>query len=432
MGYDGKRYVYMFGGMGNESGDQTVGRTYYYDLHRLDTRTNKLAKLWNANFGNNARLVFSKNMIIESKYFYTLGYREYLSDTYLKLYRFNIKDGSWQELGDSIPVHSDRIESEANLYYDKLMHCFVATMMEYKDSKMSTFKAYTLNSPVLSETAFAEASKIPSKGWAKWMVAIATLLIIAILAARPFTKRYKQETDSVVIEDVDDDMELPRNNSIYLFGDFLVYDRKGTDISYMFTNKLRIILCLLLQYYDEGGISSQHLGNLVWGDKAPEKIKNSRSVAINHLRRVLDEIDGIRLVYSAGKFRLECQEPFYCDYLQLDAIIKTDKHTDDGRKEFLSILKRGKFLSGSTSPLLDSFKSAMENKLLPALRANLQKAVSDNDTKAILHYTQAIFNIDPADKDAYEIQMRTLKKSGQTLASLEAEFRVKEAAKDEE
>lgn len=433
LGYDGKRYVYMFGGMGNESGDQTVGRVYYYDLHRLDTRTNKLTKLWDAKVPQDARLVFSKGMVIEGKYFYTLGYSEYLSDTYLKLYRFCIKSGSWQVLGDSIPIHSDRIESEANLYYDKLLRRFIATMMEYKDSKRSTFKAYIINSPALSEAEFKEASKIPNNNIAGMtFLAIVVLAILAIAVFFIFFKKEHQNKNIIEDDSTDDNKILPRKNSIYLFGEFLACDRKGNDISYMFTGKLKIILCLILQYNGDGGISSQHLGNLVWGDKSPEKIKNSRSVAINHLRKVLAEMDDVSLIYSSGKFRLEYQRNFYCDYLYINDLIDEGVDTDETRREFLEVLKRGKFLLGSNSPLLDSFKSSLEDKLIPALKAMLRKAVNDNNSKAILMCTQAIFHIDPTDEEAYQIQMKTLKKTGQTLAALEAQIRFKEAAKDEE
>ncbi len=38
--------VYVFGGMGNESGEQTVGRKYYYDLYKIDLGTKQVSKLW--------------------------------------------------------------------------------------------------------------------------------------------------------------------------------------------------------------------------------------------------------------------------------------------------------------------------------------------------------------------------------------------------
>ena len=47
LGYSKKDdNVYIFGGMGNESGEQIVGRHYFYDLHRLDLQTNHSELIW--------------------------------------------------------------------------------------------------------------------------------------------------------------------------------------------------------------------------------------------------------------------------------------------------------------------------------------------------------------------------------------------------
>ena len=85
-------------------------------------------------------------------------------------------------------------------------------------------------------------------------------------------------------------------NSMYLFGDFSVFDRSGRNISYMFSLRIKQIFCLILRYSDADGISSKQLSDLIWPDKPKDKVKNSRGVAINHLRKILKELDGIELV----------------------------------------------------------------------------------------------------------------------------------------
>lgn len=42
---DGK-HAYLYGGKGNEAGDQNVGIRYYYDLYRLDLEKRRIDKLW--------------------------------------------------------------------------------------------------------------------------------------------------------------------------------------------------------------------------------------------------------------------------------------------------------------------------------------------------------------------------------------------------
>ena len=58
----------------------------------------------------------------DEKYIYALCYPEYLSDTYLQLYRLTVDDGTMKALGDSIPMRSEEIMTNANLYYNSLTH----------------------------------------------------------------------------------------------------------------------------------------------------------------------------------------------------------------------------------------------------------------------------------------------------------------------
>lgn len=76
-----------------------------------------------------------------------------------------------------------------------------------------------------------------------------------------------------------------------------------------------------LRYSDADGISSKQLSDLIWPDKPKDKVKNSRGVAINHLRKILKELDGIELVYEKGCFRFTLSSVFYCDYLRFMAIV---------------------------------------------------------------------------------------------------------------
>ncbi len=426
MGYDGNRYVYSFGGMGNESGDQTVGRRFFYDLHRLDTKTNKVVRLWDTNWDGQQNSVFVKGMVIKGNYFYTLGYSEFLSDSFLKLYRFSIKDGSYCQLGDSIPIHPDRIETDANLYYDGLLHKFIATVQEFKDEKNSVFHAYTIDDPVLSEQAFQTASAVPRTMW-PWYILIAILVSLAIFIVYNRYWYKKRKDDSVW--DLTVDVFQTVHDSLYLFGDFQAFDSKGRDMTFMFTDKLRQIVCLFLQYGPDG-IPSRRLGNMVWGDKSPEKIKNSRSVAINHLRKVFTEMSGVEIIYQNNNLVMKTQSPFYCDYLRLMELILSKDYLENGREEFLSIVNRGKFLSFTDNPSLDSFKSSTEEQILIILRDILHHAGNENNIPVILSCVKCIFNIDPVDEDSYQIQIKTLKKIGHNLDVVEAQLRFKNAYKE--
>lgn len=423
MGYDGQRYAYIFGGMGNESGDQTVGRRFFYDLHRYDTRTNRVEKVWNIDWKGHRDIVFSKSMVLTPDSFYTIGYSEFKSNSYIHLYRFSLRDGHFCQLGDSILIHPDRIETETSLYYDSLLHRFIVTVHEYKDERHNTLRAYSINAPAITEAVFESYEHDQAhSSWLPYTIALLAVIIATIVWL--FHRARHQRI--VVSNDSEPDTEGIQPNTLYLFGNFTACGRNGRDISYLFTDKLRVLFCLILQHSAEGGISSQQLGYEMWGDKTPEKIKNSKSVAINHLRRALKEFEGVTLVYEAGKFKLNIQpnshnelrtDPtFHCDYLSLLNLLNDDSTSlYERRSAILDIVCRGKFLALIDTPVLDTFKSNTEQLLLKPLTTLMNAAVEQSDYTSALHCVKCIFYIDPTNETAFHTQTRVLKRLGKTM-----------------
>lgn len=422
MGYDKSRYVYIFGGMGNESGDQTVGRRFFYDLHRLDTRTNKVEKLWDLDWGNRQNVVVARGMVIRGPYFYVLCYSEFLSDSWLKLYRFSLRDGSHQLLGDSIPIHPDRIETDANLYYDPLLRQFVATVLEFSNEKSSQLRAYAINDPVLTEAQFAQACKLPPNRWYPWLAVGALLLTGGGLLAFQRARRKRKQQLAQFSSRPEMEEEPQRPNSVCLFGEFTVHNRNNHDITYLFTDKLKQVFCLLLQYSDADGISSRRLGNVMWGEKPPEKIKNSRSVAINHLRKVLQELDGIEVVYRNGYFKLQMLPPLYCDYTELKAILAAGEAMER-RTEVLTILHRGKFLEFMNMPAMDSFKNETDERLVPTLTEIMKQSFSAQEYRVTIWCIEELFVIDPINERAFGCQQKVLKRMSKEFELQEARRR---------
>lgn len=423
MGYDGQRYAYIFGGMGNESGDQTVGRRFFYDLHRYDTRTNRVEKVWNIDWKHYRDIVFSKSMVLTRDSFYTIGYSEFKSNSYIHLYRFSLRDGHFCQLGDSILIHPDRIETETSLYYDSLLHRFIVTVHEYKDERHNTLRAYSINAPAITEAVFENYEHDQAhSSWLPYTIA----LLAAIVATIVWLFHRARHQRIIVSNDSEPETEGIQPNTLYLFGNFTACGRNGRDISYLFTDKLRVLFCLILQHSAEGGISSQQLGYEMWGDKTPEKIKNSKSVAINHLRRALKEFEGVTLVYEAGKFKLNIlptspnelrtAPAFHCDYLSLLDLLNDDSTSlYERRSAILDIVCRGKFLALIDTPVLDTFKSNTEQLLLKPLTTLMNAAVEQSDYTSALHCIKCIFYIDPTNETAFHTQTRVLKRLGKTM-----------------
>ncbi len=410
--------VYVFGGMGNESGEQTVGRKYNYDLYKIDLDTKHISKLWEIKWERDNVVPVRGMVLLDDSSFYTLCYPEHFSESLLKLYRFSLKDGTYEILGDSIPIRSDKITTNANLYYDSTLNNLYAVVQEFDDDISSDVKVYSLSFPPLTVQELASYSREKSNHTLA-VVILSSLFAIGIgflLYKKLQDKRLKSQnidvegdTRNVYIENNKTETTT-RSNSIYLFGDFTVRDRKNRDITYMFSAQLKQIFCLILQYSTtEDGIASQRLSNVLWPDKPTDKAKNSRGVTINHLRKVLTELDGIELIYDKGHFKIEHTEQFYCDYARCLQLISANE-IEGHRDELIEILSRGKFLYLSDHPSFDAFKEEMEKKLEPVLLLEMEKSFAADIYQTTIALAEAIFNIDPLNDAALTFQIKAMQK----------------------
>jgi hypothetical protein len=406
--------VYVFGGMGNESGEQSVGRKYYYDLHTIDLNTKRISKLWEIEWKQDNVVPVRGMVILDDSCFYTLCYPEHFTESHLRLYRFSLKDGSYEILGDSIPIFSDKITTNANLYYDSVLNNLYAVVQEFDDDISSDLKVYSLSFPPLTAQELANYSREKRN----YTLAIGILLFvstagIAYLLYKKRKTKYSDTDEAIPHVSASSEIEsgiTPKPSAIYLFGDFTVRDRNNRDITYMFSAQLKQIFCLILQYSTtENGIASQRLSNILWPDKPADKVKNSRGVTINHLRKVLSELDGIELIYDKGSFKIEQTEPFYCDYVRCMQIISANE-VEISRDELVEIVSRGKFLQLSDHALYDSFKEEMEKKLEPVLLLEMEKSFEAELYQTTIALAEAITNIDPLNDVALNFQIKAMQR----------------------
>ncbi|MCM1177028.1 MAG: DNA-binding transcriptional activator [Bacteroides sp.] len=397
------RYVYIFGGMGNESGEQIVGRHYYYDLHRIDTKTGKCERLWDLEW-KQPNIVPVRNMTISGDYMYTLCYPEHISDSQLHLYRFSISDGTFEMLDDPIQITSDKILTNANLWYDNDLKKLYASVQVFDDDIKSELNLYSLSFPPVFP-----GRKSHSSAW--WILTLAIALAAGCAAGGPILLRRKRKLEMQdsceAISEKKFFRQGIRGNSIYLFGDFMVFDKEGKDITLTFTKQQRQLLCLLLKYSDKDGISSKKLSNILWPDKDENKAKNSRGVAINNMRKLLKPIDGISLISNDAHFKLEYGPGFYCDYLELMELLSADS---PDKIRILEIISKGKFMTFMNEPVFDTFKEKVENSIAPILQKEIIIRYNSREYLAVTEIAEMIFNVDPLNEHALEFLIRSLRK----------------------
>ena len=408
--------------MGNESGDQVIGRRYFHDFYKVDLQEMRVQKLWDISEGQPNMVPAQDMVILNDSCFYVLRYPESVSNSFLHLYRFSVKDGSCHILGDSIPIYSDKIMTNARLYYNERQSRLFVTVQETRDDVSSKFSVYSLLFPSVSLEKYT-ANNGGGNASHVWL-----LLVVAVVAVAgggvwivckwcrnsgkcKDGKAVRQDKEQ--LSDVSDAkaekmaVDMGAANSMYLFGDFSVFDRNGRNISYMFSLRIKQIFCLILRYSDADGISSRQLSDLIWPDKPKDKVKNSRGVAINHLRKILKELDGIELVYEKGCFRFTLSSGFYCDYLRFKAIV-TENRIEECRQEFLHIVGRGKFVGFMDDPLFDGFKQDVECRLEVLVLQLMKEAFEAQDYAEAVSLAEAEFNIDPVNETALSCCLKSL------------------------
>jgi DNA-binding SARP family transcriptional activator len=411
--------LYLFGGTGNVSGNQLLGREYFYDLYRLDLQTNVLTKVWETPWHQENAVPVRGMVINNESFFYTLCYPEHFTESYLKLYRFSFENGDYTILGDSIPIYSDKINTNANLYYDKELNTLYAVIHEFDDDIQSDLHIYSLAFPPITEK---ELIKHPPTGkkndtWIIFLIVGAGILLgVGIVLFRPGRSKRKEshifDIGNTFNKSNHKQTVQPKANSIYLFGEFTVCNRNNRDITYMFSKKLKEAFCLLLQYSQEReGITSSSLSRLLWPEKPPQEVKNIRNVTLNRLRKILEELDGIELLYEKGMFALMQKAPIYCDYTRCMQIPSTNQR-DAEYQELIRIVTQGKFLENEDNPFYDSLKEKTEKRIEPLIIHAMERSYDKENWQTAIDLAQVAFHIDPMNETALNYMIRAMQKLG--------------------
>ena len=432
-----REHIYVFGGMGNESGEQSVGRNYLHDLYLLDRKQQSVRRLWQN--ASDHRLVVARDMILtpDEKYIYALCYPEYLSDTYLQLYRLTVDDGTMKALGDSIPMRSEEIMTNANLYYNSLTHEYYCTTTEFDKKGHTVIRTYVLSAPPVSLDeirSYGSRSSLEIR-WLWIMAGIGVLLLAGgVLFVRK--KRGKQrnavlESSSVLMSPPvgrepdksvqgketlakeDFESSLVRPNAVYLFGPFTVIDRNGRDITHLFSSRLRQVFIYILLHSTHNGVLSASLNEVFWPDKPDDKVKNLKGVTINQIRKNLAELDGVELVHDKGYFRLVFTD-CYCDYFRFHTL----KNAEEVENELGILLMRGKFLDGMDAGMMDHFKQKVEEFLSSFLPLEIERLYQQHKYDAVIRFCNVLFRVDPVNELALAYGMHALNHTGSSQEAI--------------
>ena len=396
--------IYLFGGMGNQSGDHIVGRQYMYDFFVIDPETFESKKVWTLPKQKINKVPVRNMALPGDSYFYTLLYPESYTETELQLYRFSLQDGQMSLFADAIPMNSDRILTNANLYYDSQLQILIALLEETTNDLDSKVTVYTLSFPPLKRDFSTVTRERIRKGTGLLFVFLLMGVTIALIKRKNRHGRKRKAN----IPDTALQPLKPVANSICLFGTFSAYDAKGDDITADFPERIRQLLLLII-HGQKTGVSSKSLRALLWPDKDEMHAKNLRGVTMNKLRKALSLMDGVSIEFKDGHFILQYREPFSCDYLRFQQILQSEQPDMD---TLIRLLSRGKFLLGETDPMFDYMKDSFDRQVQPVMQREMKRRVGMKEYNNAILCANILFLVDPLDDEALAGKIRALQLLG--------------------
>ena len=427
MTHIGDQNLLLFGGQGNETGEQSIGKTYYYDCYKINLKTNNIQKLWDVK-QENTKMVSARNMVLskDSASFYTIGYSEYNPSTFLQLYNYSIKDGSHKIFGDSIPMISEKIRTNANLYLNNSTNQFFCVTQEFEEDGSNKINIYSLNDqPVSKDNIYIIEKKSSSN-------IVFTLIILLFMSGVLYYLKYlnkkrkkkknefKAQVQNILKPQKRNTIEI-KSNATFLFGSFKIIDKNKKDISYLFSPKIRQLFLLLLFSSKQKGVSgltSERIHSTLWPDSTPQKAKNLKNVIISQLRNILKDVDGLELIYSKSRFFMEIEDEFYCDYFnfstQLESL-RDDLLDYNSLNELTNLISPGKFLLSINDECFDKIKKNFEYEILKIIPNQLKRMYTNKDYSPIIPLTEILFNIDSLNETAFYYRIHTLHNMDLTL-----------------
>ena len=422
----------LFGGFGNETGRQEYGGHNLYDLYVLNLKQKTITRLWSIKEAPKMEFIPCNNLILskDKKYFYTLCYAHHIPKTVGYLYRFNLQNGTYEVVSDSIGFTSEDMNTSVNLFYNYRMNEFYAIIRDLSEENENRVHIYSLLSPPITKVQLD--SSVHSQKPQGWMIIMSAAILIILLAAGIYIlwrfiyrkkkatreKRMYKNIPSTYKNEQREDRKQ-KQSAVYVFGIFTVYDRKGMDISYRFSMKLRALFSLiLLNTKDETGIATENLSLSLWPEKDLNGGKNIRGVTINRLRGILEDIDGISLVHQNHQWFFVFEEPFYCDWLEYTNILQMLRKTEEQEQynalmdQLIAIIRNEIFLVNVQDRGIDNYKSKEEEKLGQLLREHIIRLYDSKQYQKVILTASSFFSNDPLNEKILNICIKSYNKLG--------------------
>ena len=443
----GNQLHYLFGGLGNKDGEQVLGVQNFYDLYSLDFNHLKSKKIWEL---EDKSLVFipRSQMIVEpsDSSFYVLCNQSDKQDAALCLYKFSLKEPSFEIVSDSLPSDFYTISDNAFLFKnDRLgeLYCVVRSTQDKKSESQVTI--YKLNYPPTRLTV--KATNATGKMSLRLLIISVCLILSSAFAFLFFKFRKSKGTAAIEYADAKDEMTAvftskseyprqvipqivpleekeadeplsvertveyvrPRTNAIWLIGKFAIFDQKGRNITHLCSSKIKSLFFLIfLSSLNDDGINSDELSDVLWPGMDKTRTKNNRSVTMNHLRKIFEDMEGISLVHEDRNWKISFDQSVYIDLVDLN---KKKEDMATHAKDIIGLYALGNIIQDDKIAELDKYKGGFESEAVELLNAfgqeffNKQQYTICNEIAGIIHT-----HYDELNESALQLKLAALSK----------------------
>ena len=189
----------IYGGVGNLSGEEHIGKKYFNDLYEVDLENKVIHKKWSKK-SKSFDSASSENLVLSSdkESFYQTSFAENILNTTVKLKKVNIETGELILMGDSISFRTNKFPNEIDFYQLKNNNRLVLYKKEFLDNMMRSSKVsiYTLEfEPVTFEEFNKGQAKFISFNNNQLIIYISILAILILFSVFYFKKFYKRSKE---------------------------------------------------------------------------------------------------------------------------------------------------------------------------------------------------------------------------------------------
>ncbi len=408
--------IYVLGGYGSATGSQMINPKNIYSMMRFTTKDKTFKKLYDLE--NPAEdFAFASSLILDdhSKAYYGLVFPNRIYNSSLRLITGSLNDSGYKQIGSPIPYSFHDIYSFADLFYSPESKRFTAVTLLRSKKNQTKVSVYILDGPPLE---FLKSTPPAKRNFSPLLIIFALSIVLLggglwfYLRGRTGHKAADNETKP---EKDHPKPTLATTNAIFLFGDFQIFDREGTDITRLFTPLLKeLFLLLLVNSVKNGrGLNAEKLDEILWFGRDEKSVRNNRSVNIAKLKAILESIEHCRLLKEAGYWKIEFDyDTWSIDYhIYLNLIEAKRKLDQEQIKLLFEFTRRGNFLSNHHYEWLDKFKSEVSNEVIDAflIYANLTKP---NNPEFLIQIASFIFHYDSVNEEAMIIKCKALSDLG--------------------